>query len=125
VSEPKDQSVSKPAASRPESSATPQGPDADTAAALSYRSGRDLAPKVVAKGKGEIARKIVEVARASGVPVRQDADLAALLAAVDLDTEIPVEAFAAVAEILAYIYRANRELPGGADETTEPAKDEP
>jgi flagellar biosynthesis protein len=42
--------------------------------------------------------------------VRQDADLAELLAVLELDQEIPVEAFTAVAEILSYVYRANGHL---------------
>ena len=42
-----------------------------------------------------------------GVRVREDADLAEMLAAADIDTEIPVEAFIAVAEILRFVYAAN------------------
>jgi len=46
----------------------------------------------------------------AGVKVRQDADLAQMLAAVDIGADIPVEAFAAVAEILSYIYQTNAEI---------------
>ncbi len=77
------------------------------AVALTYRPTSDEAPKVVAKGKGTIAAQILAVAEANGVPIRKDADLAALLAHVDLDTEIPVEAFVATAEILTHLYRLN------------------
>lgn len=83
------------------------------AVALSYDEG-DPAPRVVATGRGYVAERILEVAFAAGVKVRQDADLAELLAAVDLDSTVPLEAFTAVAEILAYLYRANgalREAP--------------
>jgi flagellar biosynthesis protein len=61
----------------------------------------------LAGGRGAIAEQILNIAFAQGVRVREDADLAQLLAAVDIDSEIPVEAFAAVAEILVYVWRAN------------------
>jgi flagellar biosynthesis protein len=78
------------------------------AVALDYEAGHPGAPKVVATGRGALADAILEVAFANGVKVREDADLAELLGAVELGHEIPVEAFAAVAEVLAYVYRANR-----------------
>lgn len=65
------------------------------------------APRVVATGRGTVAEQILEIAFAKGIPVREDPDLIELLAAVELDAEIPVDAIAAVAEILSYIYRAN------------------
>ena len=78
------------------------------AVALSYVSdGDNGAPKVVASGRGWFAEKILEIAFANDVKVREDPDLAEMLAAVDLDSEIPVEAFIAVAEILRYVYAAN------------------
>ena len=69
------------------------------------------APVVVASGRGALAEKILDVAFAHGVKVREDADLAEILAAVDIDSEIPVEAFVAVAEILRYVYAANGTKP--------------
>jgi len=69
------------------------------------------APKVVASGRGFVAEQILQVAFANGVKVREDADLVEILTAVDVDSEIPTEAFAAVAEILAYVYRANGQTP--------------
>jgi len=93
-------------------------PDEEVAVALAYRPGNDDAPRVVAKGKGGIAQSIVEIAKANGIAIERDADLATLLQAVDLDQEIPPEAFAAVAEILGYLYRANGrigELTGARD----------
>ena len=90
-------------------------PDDRVAVELDYDAPRDNAPRVVAKGRGEIAQRIVELARQNGVPIRQDADLAELLAVLELDQEIPVEAFTAVAEILSYIYRANGRLGELAD----------
>lgn len=64
-------------------------------------------PRMVAGGRGRIAEQILEIAFANGVRVREDADLAQLLSSIDIDSEIPVEAFAAVAEILTYVYQAN------------------
>jgi flagellar biosynthesis protein len=80
--------------------------DAPLAVALRYALNVDEAPKVVAKGEGPMAERIVALAREHGVSVREDADLVRLLSSIELDSPIPVEAFAAVAEILSYIYRA-------------------
>ena len=77
------------------------------AVALGYQKERDNAPKVLAKGQNKIAQKIVEIAEAEGIEIHQDADLVEILKTVDIDAEIPVEAFAAVAEIISYIYKAN------------------
>ena len=81
------------------------------AVALHQASEVDRAPKVVASGRGIIAEQILEVAFSMGIKVREDADLAQVLSAVNEETEIPVEAFAAVAEILVYLYQANNETP--------------
>lgn len=79
------------------------------AVALSY-DGRDL-PRVVATGRGHVAEQILELAFANGVRVREDADLVEILAAVDVDSEIPMEAIVAVAEILTHVYKANGTVP--------------
>lgn len=90
-----------------------EGRGQEIAVALSYKPEQgDAAPKVVATGRGELARSILDKAFASGVKVREDADLAQVLAAVDVDSLIPLEAFMAVAEILAYVYRANNQEAG-------------
>ena len=83
------------------------------AVALQYQRQRDPAPRIVAKGEGELALKILELAREHGVAIKEDPDLAQLLSAVELDTQIPVEAFVAVAEILAFIYRAKTQPGAG------------
>jgi flagellar biosynthesis protein len=75
-------------------------------------TGRGKSPKVVATGRGAVAEQILAIAFEKGVPVREDADLAQILAAVELDAEIPIDALAAVAEILSYVYRANRNWTG-------------
>jgi len=77
------------------------------AVALAFDEAVAGVPRVVASGKGFLAEQILEFAFAHGVKVRTDPDLAEVLAAVDVDTVIPAEAFLAVAEILAYVYRAN------------------
>ena len=77
------------------------------------------APSVVAGGRGRVAEQILQVAFANGIKVREDADLAQLLTTIDMEEEIPVEAFAAVAEILIYLYRAN-----GADDLAGKSRDD-
>ncbi len=77
------------------------------AVALRYKPDSEFAPKVVAGGRGSVAEQILEIAFANNIKVRKDQDLAGVLSSIDIDSEIPVEAFAAVAEILIYVYRAN------------------
>lgn len=86
---------------------TPKPPRRPVAVALKYELGGRELPRVVATGRGTVAEQILEVAFANGVKVREDADLVEILSAVDVDTEIPIEAIAAVAEILSHVYRAN------------------
>ena len=64
-------------------------------------------PEIVASGRGAVAEQILALAFANGVKVRQDADLVEILACLDVGSEVPLEALAAVAEILSYVYRAN------------------
>lgn len=64
-------------------------------------------PKVVAAGYGKLAEQIIELAFKNGVKVREDKDLAQMLAAIELDSDIPSEALVAIAEILSYVYKAN------------------
>lgn len=64
-------------------------------------------PKVVAAGYGKWAEQIVEMAFKNGIKVREDKELAQMLAAIELDSDIPTEALVAIAEILAYVYKAN------------------
>lgn len=80
-----------------------------TAVALRDRSAIGKVPEITAAGRGEIARQILEIAYANGVKVREDANLAEMLAQFELDSPIPTEALMAVGEILAYIYQANGE----------------
>ena len=79
----------------------------DYAVALGYEPNKDNAPKVLAKGQGHVAQKIIQIAIDEGIEIRKDADLLQILKAVDIDSEIPIEAFSAVAEIISYIYQQN------------------
>jgi flagellar biosynthesis protein len=78
------------------------------AAALKYKPDEDAAPKVVAKGSGNIAEKILEVARANKIPLKEDPQLVEVLSAIDLNREIPPELYKAVAEILVFVYRMTK-----------------
>ena len=78
------------------------------AVALHYE--KPGAPRVVATGRGSIGAKIIEVARAHGVPIEENPGLAAALSDVDLGDEIPVELYRAVAEVLTFILRSSGKL---------------
>ena len=78
------------------------------AAALTYDSSKDLAPKVIAKGRGHIAEKILEIADEYKIPMVEDENLVQLLEALDLNAEIPSSLYKTVAEILAFVYRINQ-----------------
>ncbi len=80
------------------------------AAALRYERGEG-APKVVAKGEGKVAERIVEVAKESGVPILEDRVLVSLLMEVELGERIPPELYKAVAKVLAYVYKITGRLP--------------
>jgi len=77
------------------------------AVALKYDREKGNAPKVMAKGRGEIAEKIIEIAKAHNLPLYEDKNLVQILEALELETEIPPELYRAVAEVLAFIYRLN------------------
>jgi len=80
------------------------------AAALKYKRESDNAPRLTAKGRGELAKRIIETAKKQGVPVKEDKDLASLLALSDIGDEIPPELYKVVAEIFAFLYKINSQL---------------
>ena len=63
------------------------------------------APRVVAKGRGTIGDKIIEVAKAHGIPIEENEVLAGALSNIELGEEIPAELYAAVAEVLIFVLR--------------------
>ena len=76
------------------------------AVALQYD--RKGAPRVTAKGKGAIGRKIIEVAKANDIPIEENEVLAGALSNVELGEEIPVELYKAVAEVLVFVLKLTR-----------------
>jgi len=77
------------------------------AVALRYDQKIDDAPKIIGKGRGLIAEKIIALAEEQGIPIHKDTDLVEILARLNLNQEIPEEAYLIVSEILAFIYRTN------------------
>ncbi|PWA13488.1 hypothetical protein DCC39_00940 [Pueribacillus theae] len=79
------------------------------AAALSYDSSDHAAPKLIAKGSGEIAEKIIEMAESNHIPIQQDPTLVQLLHELEINETIPEDLYKAVAEIFAFIYKLEKE----------------
>ena len=77
------------------------------AIALHYDKGKG-APRVVAKGKGTVGAKIIEVAKAHDVPIEENEVLAGALSNVELGDEIPEELYKAVAEVLIFVLKLSR-----------------
>jgi len=71
------------------------------------------APRVTAKGRAEVAERIVALAREHGVPLQDDPDLAAVLARIPLGEEIPEALYRAVAEVIAFAYLLSGKWPPG------------
>ena len=96
--------------------------DQRAAVALAYNSG-DGAPRVVARGRGLLADEIIRRANEHQVFVHQSSELVALLMQVELDREIPPALYAAIAELLAWLYRldAAQAHSLAADDTNETA----
>ncbi len=80
-----------------------------TAVALRYTG--DSAPRLTAKGKGDIADQIIALANEHGIPLHDDAGLAEVLSTIELGDEIPPALYVAVAEVLAFAYRVSGKLP--------------
>jgi len=99
----------------------PRSKKAPIAIALDYkRDGRidgKQGPRVTATGRGAVAEQILQIAFERGIPVREDPDLAQILATLEVDSVIPVDALAAVAEILSYLYRLNGRVMDGRSGT--------
>jgi flagellar biosynthesis protein len=101
---------------RPQKTPGKESPPADrsignrrSAFALQYDPSSDLAPRLVAKGRGKMADRILNLAESASVPVVQDPYLAGVLAGVDLDCEIPPRLYAAVAEVLVHVAKLEQQ----------------
>ena len=73
--------------------------------ALGYNRSQDNAPKVLASGAGEIANKIISLAKEHDIPIKEDPDLIEILSKVEVDQEIPPNLYMAVAEIFSFLYK--------------------
>ncbi|MES1936266.1 EscU/YscU/HrcU family type III secretion system export apparatus switch protein [Salinisphaera hydrothermalis] len=99
---------------RPEGD-TPGAPiDRRQAVALRYET-HDDAPRVVAKGYGDIADAIIARAKAHDLPVHGEPELVRLLAQIDLDAQIPPSLYVAVAELLAWVYELEQAALAGSE----------
>lgn len=78
------------------------------AVALRYQQEVDAAPKVIAKGQGLLADRILELANEAGVPITENASLTEVLVKLDLDTIVPPEMYQVLAEIFAWAYQQDR-----------------
>jgi flagellar biosynthesis protein len=76
------------------------------AVALAYDG--TAAPRVTAKGRGELAERIIATAREHDVALQENALLAEALAQVELDEEIPEEMYLAVAQLIGFVLNLRR-----------------
>jgi flagellar biosynthesis protein len=79
------------------------------AIALAYDSSHHDAPKIVAKGKGLVAEKLIEKAKEHKVPIQEDSSLVELLSQLQMNETIPEQLYQAVAEVFAFIYQVDRQ----------------
>ena len=85
------------------------------AVALRYNAKKENAPKVVAKGQGEIAKRIIKIAEENELPIKKDEDLVELLTKIEIDKEIPSNLYKAVAEVFSFIYNVtNKKIDDGS-----------
>ena len=82
-------------------------PDIEVAA-LRYDAGNEHAPKMIARGRGHAARKILELAEEHDVPVTKDPTLVSILGALDVGAEIPPDLYGVIAEVLAWAYHSDK-----------------
>lgn len=80
------------------------------AVALRYDDQQEAAPRVLAKGQGDIAERIIALAQEHGVPLHEDQDLVRLLGVLEIDVQVPPTLYRALAEVLAHLYRTNAKL---------------
>jgi flagellar biosynthesis protein len=78
------------------------------AVALRYDREKENSPRIVAKGKGLIAEKIMEIAREHGITIYEDKELIEILSRIEMYQVIPAELYQVIAEVLAFVYRMNK-----------------
>ena len=81
----------------------------EQAVAVKYDNKQMVAPTVIAKGEGFVARKIIERAVEADVPIVEDAALVSALISLELGEEIPAELYEVVARVLAWVYKLDKE----------------
>lgn len=79
------------------------------AVALKYDPKKFSSPKVTAKGEGFVARKLVEIAKEADIPIVEDAALVSALISLEIDDNIPEHLYEAVARVLAFLYKVDKE----------------
>jgi type III secretion system FlhB-like substrate exporter len=85
------------------------------AVALKYETGTREAPRVVAKGHGHVAQRIVALAEENDVVIETNPELAQALSGVGLEELVPMELFEAVAEVIVFVLRARDRMVVGED----------
>jgi len=80
------------------------------AIAMRYDSAKERSPRVIAKGKGNVANNIIKVAQLHKLPIKKDEDLLELLSKVELDREIPENLYKAVAELFSFVYKVTKKI---------------
>jgi len=86
----------------------------DMAVALLYDG--ENAPRVTAKGQGELADRIVNLAEQHGIPLQGDPELAAILSQIPVGKEIPEALYRAIAEVISFAYMVSGKRPPGFKE---------
>lgn len=80
------------------------------AAALTYDEFEQSAPKLIAKGSGDVANEMIQLAKENNIPIQEDATLVQLLSELEINEVIPEELYEVVAEIFAFIYKVEKEM---------------
>ncbi len=86
----------------------------DVAVALLYDG--ENAPRITAKGRGELAEQIIALAEEYGVPLHEDSELVALLSQIPLGDEIPESLYVAIAHVISFAYIVSGQFPPGFEE---------
>lgn len=85
-------------------------PKNNIAVALDYDSNSQDAPRVIAKGYGEVAEKIVALAKENNIVIEANPHLAEALSGVEIDQTIPVELYQAVAEVIGFVLKVQNKM---------------